>query len=107
MSYTWEAKWIRKKFKMSEGIEIEACQDLTTGLIACPMCIDIAKLCPSYTEPTQIALSANVMLFFSSDDLFHHIRAHAKSGEWKSYTISEEEEAEEVEELEDVETDES
>lgn len=104
MSYGWEAKWIRRKFRMGEGIEVETCQDITTGLIICPMCINISKLCPSHGEPTQLTISSGAMLFFTPEDLFHHMKAHAKSGEWKSYTISEEEE--EVEEIEEVEEEE-
>lgn len=102
MSYGWEPRWVRRKFKMGEGVEVETCQDVVTSLIICPMCVDVSKLCPSYVEPTQMAIPSNAMLFFSPDDLFHHIRAHAKAGEWKGYVLSEEEEEEgEPEEIEE------
>lgn len=94
MSYGWDAKWIRKKIKMSEGLEIETCVDITTGLIVCPLCINISNLCPSYAEPESAALTSSASLFFTSSDLFHHMRAHAKSSEWKAYISGEEEEEE-------------
>lgn len=102
MSYGWDARWVRKRFKMGEGLEVETCQDVTTGLIACPICTDISKLCPSYGEPVHVAVSSGVTLFFSPDDLLHHMRAHARAGDWRGYTTSEEEE-EELEEVEEAE----
>lgn len=105
MSYGWDAKWVRRKIKMGEGLEIETCVDITTGLIACPLCIDISILCPSYTEPTSTTLTSNAVLFFTSSDLFYHMKAHARSSEWKIY-ISGEEEEEEIEEEAEEETEE-
>lgn len=106
MSYGWEAKWIRKKYKMSEKIEVETCQDVVTGLIICPLCVNISQLCPSYVEPSSISVSANAMFFFSSEDLFHHMRAHAKAGEWGVHVVSEEEEeSEEIVEEEELSAD--
>uniref|UniRef100_A0A7C5THF8 Uncharacterized protein n=1 Tax=Ignisphaera aggregans TaxID=334771 RepID=A0A7C5THF8_9CREN len=102
MSYGWEAKWIRRKFKMAEGIEIETCYDIVSNLILCPICVNISKVCPSVTEPSSTLVS-NATYFFSPEDLFHHMRAHAKMTEWsRIYTVSEEEEEpEEEEELEE------
>lgn len=103
MSHGWEARWIRKKIKMSEGLEIETCIDITTGLVICPLCADISVLCPSSTEPTTTALPSNAVLFFTSSDLFHHMKAHARSSDWRIYVSSEEEEEEEIGEEEEEE----
>lgn len=88
---------------MSEGIEIETCVDIATGLIVCPLCVDPAKLCPSYSEPTPGVPNSNALLFFNADDMFFHMKAHAKSGEWRSYEVGEEEEIEEEESEEEAE----
>jgi len=106
MSYGWEARWVRRKFKMAEGIEVETCYDLTSSLILCPLCINISKVCPSSTEPSATLVSG-AMYFFYPEDLFHHMRAHARMSEWsKAYVVSEEEEelVEEEEEEEDLST---
>lgn len=92
MATGWEPKWIRRKFKMGEGVEVETCQDIITGLIVCPLCIDIAKLCPSTSEAVVSALNSSATLFFTASDLFHHMKAHVKAGDWKVYESSEEEE---------------
>ncbi|MEM1541750.1 MAG: hypothetical protein QW101_03790 [Ignisphaera sp.] len=96
MSYGWEARWIRKRYKMGEGLEVETCQDLTSGLIVCPLCVDISHLCPSFAEPSTASVSIDAIFFFSSEDLFHHMKAHVKAGEWSKHISSEvEEEGEE------------
>ncbi|MEM4442188.1 MAG: hypothetical protein QXN02_04680 [Ignisphaera sp.] len=105
MIYGWEAKWIRRKYKMGEGLEIETCQDLSTGLIVCPLCVDISYLCPSFTEPSTASISTDAVFFFSSEDLFHHMKAHAKAGEWSKHIPSEVEEGEEYIEEEEGEED--
>lgn len=97
MAIGWEPKWIRRKFKMGEGIEIESCVDITTGLIVCPMCVDVSKLCPSYSDPTPGVIAPNALLFFNADDMFFHMKVHARSGEFRLYEVGEEEEAEEEE----------
>ncbi len=98
MSYGWEAKWIKKKFKVVGGLEIETCQDLSTGLILCPLCTDISKICPSPTEPSSIPVSRG-LYFFSIEDLYRHMIAHTRASEWEKYVVSEEEGEEEEEEL--------
>lgn len=101
MSYGWEARWIRKRFRMAEGVEIETCYDTASGLILCPLCVSISKVCPSGSEPSA-ALVSGATYFFSPEDLFHHMRAHARMSEWgKAYILSEEEEPTEEEEEED------
>lgn len=101
MAVGWEPRWVRKRLKMGEGIEVETCLDVVSGLILCPLCVDISRLCPSYTEPVAEPLAGEAMLFFAASDLFHHMRAHARAGEWRPYALGEEEEEEESEEIEE------
>ncbi len=100
MSYEWETRWIKKKFKVVGGLEIETCLDLSTGLILCPLCADISKICPSTTEPSSVSISRG-MYFFSIEDLYRHMIAHTRSSEWEKHVVisEEEEEGEEKEEL--------
>ena len=87
---------------MAEGIEVETCYDIVSSLILCPLCSNISKVCPSATEPSTTTVS-NATFFFSPEDLFHHMRAHARMSEWsKAYMVSEEEE-EPIEEEEEEE----
>ncbi|MEM1560086.1 MAG: hypothetical protein QW775_01130 [Ignisphaera sp.] len=94
MATGWEPKWVKKKIRMGEGIEVETCLDITTGLIVCPLCVDVSKLCPSASEANAGVLNSGATLFFTAGDLFHHMKAHVKVGEWKVYEIGEEEEEE-------------
>ncbi|MEM4848415.1 MAG: hypothetical protein QXM55_02120 [Ignisphaera sp.] len=94
MATGWEPKWVKRKLRMGEGIEVETCQDIITGLIVCPLCADISRLCPSVSEVTTASLNSSATLFFTASDLFYHMRAHVKAGEWKVYEASEEEEEE-------------
>ncbi len=93
----WEPKWIRKKIKISEGVEIETCVDIVTGLILCPICSDIDKICPSSTEPSTVQPPSNTTYLFSPIDLLHHLKAHRESA-WKISTVEVEEEEESTEE---------
>ena len=94
MSYYWETQWIRKKIPIEDGVEIETCVDLTSGLIICPLCADISKLCPSYDKPINVSPPENAAYFFNVIDLIKHMKAHKESS-WKiSITIEEEEESE-------------
>ncbi|ADM26947.1 conserved hypothetical protein [Ignisphaera aggregans DSM 17230] len=104
MSYGWEAKWIKKKFKVVGGLEVETCQDLSTGLILCPLCTDISKICPSPTEPSSTPVSKGVY-FFSIEDLYRHMIAHTRASEWGKYVTVGEEEGEEGDEEEEEELD--
>ena len=99
MGYGWEPKWIRKKIVISEGIEIETCYDAVTGLYLCPICVNVSKVCPSYTEYSS-AIPEKATYFFSIDDLLHHIKAHTKIDK-AGYQYVEAEEGEEEEEIEE------
>lgn len=105
MATGWDPRWVKRKIRMGEGIEVETCLDITTGLIVCPLCVDVSKLCPSASEATAGVLSSSATLFFTAGDLFHHMKAHVKAGEWRVYEASEEEE-EEVEVEEEIESEE-
>ncbi len=106
MSYSWEPQWIRRKFKISEGLEIETCYDSSTGLLLCPLCVDVSKICPSYTEPTSI-IPENVPYFFSIEDVIYHMKTHSRVESKKLYVeIEEEEEETEEEKVEEEETEE-
>jgi hypothetical protein len=96
MSYSWEPKWIRKKIAVAEGIEIETCYDASTGLMLCPLCVNVSKVCPSSTEPTTI-IPENVPYFFSPEDIVHHMKTHAKAIETRKLYTEVEVEEEEVE----------
>ncbi|MEM1650039.1 MAG: hypothetical protein QXX47_04110 [Sulfolobales archaeon] len=81
-----------------EGRTIETCRDTTTGLIICPICTDISRICPSDREYGSITPDKAVY-FFTEDDLRNHIEAHSRSSEWgKITTFTEESEEEEEEE---------
>jgi hypothetical protein len=99
MSYTWEPKWVKKKIKVSEGIEIETCYDISTGLMLCPLCVNISRMCPSTTEPTNF-IPENVPYFFSPEDIVYHMKTHTKIIEGKKLYIEIEAEEEEGEEEE-------
>jgi hypothetical protein len=93
------AKWIKKKIRVSEGVEIETCYDISTGLMLCPLCVNVSRMCPSTTEPTNI-IPENVPYFFSPEDIIYHMKVHTKAVEGKKLYIEvkEEEEVEEEEE---------
>ncbi|MEM0027256.1 MAG: hypothetical protein QXT53_03990 [Ignisphaera sp.] len=98
MSYSWEPKWIRRRIKLSEGIEVETCYDIVSSMFLCPLCIDISRVCPSYTEYSNI-VPENSLYFFSIEDLIYHMKTHAREGAiGKLYTEVEGEEEEEIEE---------
>jgi hypothetical protein len=100
--YSWTPKWVRIKIDMG-GRVIETCKDESTGLIICPLCVNIDKLCPKDRDGMRI-IPEKPMYFFSEEDLRHHIYAHSQSSEWGKISISErEEETEEEEEEEDEE----
>ncbi len=73
MALFWEPVWVRKKVS-SEGIEIETCVDETTGMLLCPLCHDIDKICPPGTKGNVV--SDNMMTFFSVEDLIRHLSSH-------------------------------
>ncbi|MEM3973545.1 MAG: hypothetical protein QW320_04140, partial [Ignisphaera sp.] len=99
MSYSWEPKWIRRKIKISEGIEVETCYDATSSMLLCPLCIDINRVCPSHTEYSNIVPERS-LYFFSIEDLIYHMKTHTREGvTGKLYTeVEEEGEEEEIEE---------
>ncbi|MDK6027774.1 hypothetical protein QPL79_00090 [Ignisphaera sp. 4213-co] len=101
MSYSWEPKWIRRKIKLAESIEIETCYDEATTLFLCPLCIDITKVCPSYTDYSNI-IPEKSLYFFSIEDLMHHMRTHGREGDVsKLYIVQTESEEMEEEEAEE------
>jgi len=93
MTYYWEPKWVRRKFEF-EGVLIETCIDLNTGLIVCPECVDIDALCPSEDRPNTAVPAGTPTYFFSIADLLRHLSAHRESL-WKKTTVEEEEAEEE------------
>ncbi len=92
MSYYWEPKWVRRKFEY-EGVTIETCMDLSTGLLVCPECVNVDVLCPSEDKPNNVIPSGAPTYFFSLLDLLRHMSAHREST-WKK-RVEVEEEAEE------------
>jgi len=92
MSYHWEPQWIRKRVVV-DGMELEVCQDLSTGLYLCPLCIDIDRVCPSESKPSTV-VPDKATYFFSLQDLVRHLHAHRES-RWREAAVSVEEEAEE------------
>ena len=92
MAYRWEPRWIRKRFEV-DGVVIETCVDTTTGMIVCPICVDVESLCPYEDKPSIALPRGNPTYFFSINDLLLHIKAHRESL-WKK-RVEEEEEAEE------------
>ncbi|RLG87936.1 MAG: hypothetical protein DRO15_03970 [Thermoprotei archaeon] len=97
MVFRWNPKWSRRKF-IYEGMEIETCVDLITGLILCPICTDIDNVCPEGKGDTQV-VPEKAAYFFTVQDLIEHIKAHATSSwERKRVPIAIEEGGEESEE---------
>ena len=92
MSYHWEPQWIRRKFEI-DGVTIETCVDITTGMIVCPACTDVDALCPSEDKPNSALPRGTPTFFFSIADLIRHMKAHRESA-WRK-RVEEEEEAEE------------
>ncbi len=92
MSYHWEPKWVRRKLVI-EGVTIETCIDLTTGMLVCPACVDIDSLCPSEDRPSTALPKGTPTFFFTVIDLLRHMKAHRESA-WRK-RVEEEEEAEE------------
>ncbi len=92
LSYHWEPRWVRRKFEI-DGITIETCVDLATGMIVCPACVDVDSLCPHEDKPTSVIPRGSPSFFFSVTDLLRHMRAHRESA-WRR-KVEEEEEAEE------------
>jgi len=76
MSYQWEARWVRKKLEFY-GFSIDVCIDESTGLIACPVCIDVDKLCPP-GRVTNLQPPEGVAYFYTAEDLLNHLRAHGE-----------------------------
>ena len=97
MAFRWTPQWSRKKFRY-EGMEIETCIDITTGLILCPICVDIDNICPKGRKSLQIS-PEKAIYFFTVQDLIEHMKAHTTSPwEKKRIPIITEEEEEENEE---------
>ncbi len=100
LSYYWEPQWVRKVFVFN-GVEIETCQDLVSGLIVCPICVDIDKLCPSRDRPSNVLPPENATFFFSLEDLYRHLYAHRESAWRTALEVEEGEEGEAGEEGEE------
>lgn len=98
MSYQWEARWVRKRLELG-GISIEVCVDESTGLIACPVCIDVDKLCPP-GKRVSVQPPEGVAYFYSVEDLLNHLKAHSEEF-WGRERRRRAEELEEVEEHEE------
>lgn len=96
MSLFWEPKWVRKLLKF-EGIEIVTCEDLSSGLIVCPICEDIDELCPEGKTTSRV--KENMLTFFTPKDLILHIKTH-KRGKRPRFKLERPEEVEEEEEEE-------
>ncbi len=73
MSLSWEPRWVRVKLEYA-GIRIETCKDLVTGMILCPICADIERICPEGKE-TNIT-EVGTPTFFTVIDLINHMRTH-------------------------------
>ncbi len=73
MALFWEPVWVRKKVSF-KGIEVETCVDETTGILLCPLCHDIDKICPP--EKKGGVVSDNMVTFFSVEDLIRHLSSH-------------------------------
>ncbi len=73
MSLTWEPRWVRVKISYA-GMTVETCKDKVTGLLLCPICVDIDKVCPEGKEIS--VLSEDMAVFYTVEDLLHHLRAH-------------------------------
>lgn len=82
MSLTWEPQWERVKVSYA-GMTIETCRDRVTGLLLCPICSDIDKICPEGKVISVV--SEEMSVFFTPEDLIHHLRTH--SGTWYSKRI--------------------
>ena len=99
--YQWIPRWVRVKISLRNNEIIETCRDETTGLIICPICSDIEKICPSDKKVSSV-IPEKTIYFFSEEDLVSHIYAHSESSEWgRSSGKYEEEESEETEEEEE------
>jgi len=98
MAY-WEPKWIRKLFKVG-ATEIETCVDEATGLIVCPLCVNIDELCPAKSDyagrTRERYIDERVQTFFTVEDLIQHMINHSKVESIKRRRF-EEEEVEEIE----------
>lgn len=95
MSLFWEPRWHRVSLDVG-GLTVETCMDLTTNLLLCPACVKIDEVCPKDRESLKSSVSGP--LFFFTEDLIHHLRAHLFINEAKRITIRREEEEEGVEE---------
>ncbi len=73
MTLSWEPRWVRVKLSYG-GIEITTCKDLSTGLLLCPLCVDIDKVCPE-GEETNVAIEDEAT-FFTVEDLINHMKTH-------------------------------
>ena len=76
LSFAWEPKWVRVKLDFA-GTEIVTCRDQTTGLLVCPLCVNVDELCPEGKE-TNIAVE-NAYTFYTLEDLINHMATHGLS----------------------------
>lgn len=95
MSLFWEPKWRRVTLNIA-GAPVETCLDLSTNLLACPACIKIDEVCPKDSD--SIRSTVNGPIFFTVEDLIHHLKSHLMINEVKHIIIKREEEEEGVEE---------
>jgi len=73
LSLTWEPQWERVKVSYA-GMTVVTCRDRVTGLLLCPICSDIDRICP---EGKVISvLSEDMVVFYTVEDLLHHLRSH-------------------------------
>jgi len=99
----WEPKWVRKLFRVG-ATEIETCVDETTGLIVCPLCVNIDELCPAKSDyagsrTRERYIDESVQTFFTVEDLVQHMINHSRIESAKRSRLEEEEEIEiEIEE---------
>lgn len=98
MGYGWEPRWVKKRFKIGEGVEIETCLDEVTRLILCPLCVNVTEVCKEGAESHMVPPSGTY--FFSPEDLALHMRAHARYTTW-TRVVHEKEEVEIEEEIEE------
>lgn len=73
MALSWEPVWVRKKV-VFKGVEVETCVDESTGMLLCPLCHDIDKICPPGRKGRVV--SDNMVTFFSPEDLVRHLSSH-------------------------------